>query len=176
MLWLIIAILSYFLFAIVSLGDKHFLTGPPNPKNYSFYVGILGGLVFILIPFVGFSVPDIYLILLCFLAGAVYIFALLGLYEGLEKFEASRIIPAIGAVSPIFIFILIFFFTGGEKIFSPKEIIAFILLISGGFYITREKESKVSFNSLKISILAAFLFALFFFLTKYIYIMLPFWT
>jgi len=176
MLWLIIAILSYFLFAVVSLGDKYLLAGPPNPKSYSFYVGILGVLVLVLIPFVDFIIPDFYEILLCFLAGAIFIFALLGFYEGLQRFEASRIIPAIGGFSPLFIFILVFFFSGGEVILGFKEILAFLLLILGSVFIAWSPSAKASLKSLKISALTAFLFALFFVLTKYVYILLPFWT
>ncbi len=176
MFWLIVIILAYFLFAVVALGDKYLLTGPPNPKSYSFYVGISGGLVLFLIPFVGFSIPGFYQILLCFLTGAIFIFAILGLYEGLEHFEVSRMIPAIGALSPLFIFILIFFFSGGEEILGLKEIFAFLFLISGGVLMTWSPSTKISLKSLQVSILTAFLFALFFVLTKYVYIILPFWT
>ena len=112
MLWLIVIIVAYFLFAIVALGDKYLLAGPPNPKSYSFYVGVLGGLVLVLIPFVGFSIPAFYQVLFCFLAGAMFIFALLGMFEGLEKFEASRIIPAVGGILPLFTFLLVYFFSG----------------------------------------------------------------
>jgi len=52
--WLTLIILAYFLFAIVALGDKYLLKGPPNPKIYTFYVGVLGILALFLIPFVGF--------------------------------------------------------------------------------------------------------------------------
>ena len=52
MLWLIIAILAYFLFAFVSLGDKYLLKGAPEPKTYTFYVGLFSIVVLILIPFV----------------------------------------------------------------------------------------------------------------------------
>lgn len=175
MSWLIVIISAYFLFAIVSLGDKYLLKGPPNPKIYAFYVGVLGILALALIPFVGFSIPGIIGILFCLLAGAMYIFAILGVYEGLEKFEASRIIPAIGGFMPLFIFGLIYLFSGGEAL-GFKEIIAFILLILGSVFIVWDPSKKVSFKSLQISAVTAFLFALFFVLTKYVYLMLPFWT
>lgn len=175
MSWLIVIISAYFLFALVSLGDKYLLKGPPNPKIYAFYVGVLGILALALIPFVGFSIPGIIGILFCLLAGAMYIFAILGVYEGLEKFEASRIIPAIGGFMPLFIFGLIYLFSGGEAL-GFKEIIAFIFLILGSVFIVWDPSKKVSFKSLQISAVTAFLFALFFVLTKYVYLMLPFWT
>lgn len=176
MFWLIIIIAAYFLFAITALGDKYLLAGPPNPKNYSFYVGVLGGLVLLLIPFVDFSIPDFYQILLCFLAGAIFIFALLGMFEGLEKYEASRIIPAVGGILPLFTFLLVYFFSGRKEILGAWELLAFLLLLLGSVLISIELGKRISFKSLKISAITAFLFALFFVLTKYVYIMLPFWT
>jgi drug/metabolite transporter (DMT)-like permease len=138
-------------------------------------VGVLGILALVLIPFVGFSIPGILGILFCLLAGAMYIFAILGVYEGLEKFEASRIIPAIGGFMPLFIFGLIYLFSGGEAL-GFKEIIAFIFLILGSVFVAWDPSKKVSFKSLQISAVSAFLFALCFVLTKYVYLMLPFWT
>lgn len=176
MSWLTVIILAYFLFAIVSLGDKYLLIGPPNPKIYTFYVGILGIFILVLIPFVNFFVPNLYQILFCFLAGAIYIFALLGLYEGLEKFEASRIIPAIGGILPIVTFLLVYFFSNGKETLVPLVFLAFFFLILGSVLITIEPEKKISFGSFKISALTAFLFALTFVLTKYVYLTQPFWN
>jgi len=176
MLWLIVIVIAYFLFAIVALGDKYLLVGAPNPKSYSFYVGILGGLVLILIPFVGFSIPTFYQVLFCFLAGAMFIFALLGMFEGLERFEASRIIPAVGGILPLFTFLLVYFFSGRKEILGFWELLAFLLLLLGSVLVTIEPGKRISFASLKISAVTAFLFALFFVLTKYVYMMLPFWN
>jgi len=176
MLWLTPIILAYFLFAIVALGDKYLLKGPPNPKIYAFYVGVLGILSLFLIPFVGFSIPGILELLFCLSAGTIYIFALLGLYEGLEKFEASRIIPAIGGFLPIFILALTYSFSGGKEILGYRELLAFLFLLLGSVLVTIEPTKKISFKSLKISALTAFLLALTFVLTKYVYLMLPFWT
>jgi len=150
--------------------------GPPSPKSYTFYIGVLGGLVLILIPFVGFLIPPFYLILLCLLAGAIFIFALLGFFEGLEKFEASRIIPAIGGFTPIFTFLLIYLFSGMREMLSLWELLAFIFFLLGGVLVTIEPGKKISFKNLQTSALTAFLFALFFVLTKYVYILLPFWA
>ncbi len=176
MFWLTVIIVAYFLFAVVALGDKYLLAGAPSPKSYSFYVGILGGLVLVLIPFVGFSIPAFYQVLFCFLAGAMFIFALLGMFEGLERFEASRIIPAIGGITPLFTLLLVYFFSGRKEILGSWELLAFLLLLLGSVLITIKIGKRISFASLKISAVTAFLFALFFVLTKYVYIMLPFWT
>ena len=177
MLWLTLIILAYFLFAIVALGDKYLLKGPPNPKIYTFYVGVLGILALFLIPFVGFSIPGVLGILFCLLAGTIYIFALLGFFEGLEKFEASRIIPAIGGFLPIFILALTYSFSGGKEILGPWGLLAFLFLLLGSVLITIEPAKKFwGVKSLKVSAITAFLLALTFVLTKYVYLMLPFWT
>ena len=175
-MWLPIIISAYFLFAIVALVDKGLLVGPPRPKSYVFYVGILGILVLVLAPFVGFSIPNPFQILLSFLAGAFFIFALFWLYTGLEYFEASRIIPAMGGILPLSTFGLVYLFSGGKEVLGIGEIFAFILLISGSILITLEKRKKVSRKSFLVSALAGFLFALCFVLTKYVYLAQPFWS
>lgn len=176
MLWLIITIFAYFLLAVVALGDKYLLAGPPNPKIYSFYVGVLGILSLLLIPFVGFFIPDIWQIFLSFLAGAIFIFVLFGLYNGLEYFEASRIVPAIGGLLPLFTFGLIYFFSKGDMPLSSWHILSFILLLVGTVLITFKTKKAFFSQSLKISALSAFLFALAFFLTKQVYLSQPFWS
>jgi len=176
MSWLVIIILSYLLFALAALGDRYLLLGPPNSKTYSFYVGVLQILVLVLIPFVGFSIPGLLPILFCLLTGAMYIFALLGLFEGLENFEASRIIPAIGGFLPLFTVGLTYLFSGEKELLGIREMLPFILLVMGSIFISYNPEKKISFKSLQISAITAFLFSLVFVLTKHVYLMLPFWT
>ena len=102
MSWLIIVVSSYFIFALVALVDRHLLIGVPNSKTYAFYVGILSGWAILLFLFIGFYIPSYIDILFSLLAGFIFIFSILALYEGLENFEASRIIPAFGGFLPIF--------------------------------------------------------------------------
>ncbi len=176
MLWLIIALSSYFLLALVSIGDKYILAGPPNPKTYAFYVGILGILALALIPFVGFSVPELQTALLSILAGAIFVFALYGLYSGLEHFEVSRIVPAIGGLVPLFTFGMVYFIIGGETILSGWSLLSFVLLLMGSVLITFKTKKVFLSQSLKISAISAFLFALSFVLTKQVYVSQPFWN
>lgn len=175
MSWLIVSLFSYFLFSIVSLTDKFLLSGPPKPKIYTFYAGTLGSLIILLIPFVGFSIPDGLTIFLCLLTGSIFVFSLLALYEGLEKYEASRVVSAIGGLTPLFVFLLTFFISGDAAILPPAGILAFILLALGSFLIAKQDSEKSSKGSLIISALTAFLLALYFFLAKYVYLALPFW-
>ena len=176
MLWLIIIIFAYFLLAISTLGDEYLLNGPPNPKNYSFYVGILGVFVLLLIPFVGFSIPSLSQIILSLLAGSFLVLASFCYYTALEHFEVSRVAPAIGGFLPLFTFGFVYFFSGEKQSLMLVQIIAFTLLIFGSIFITFEKQKSISLKSLKITVLAAFLFAVTFILTKYVYINQPFWN
>lgn len=176
MLWLIIILIAYFLFSLNNLGDKYLLAGPPNPKNYSFYAGILGIAVLLLLPFIDFTLPPLEQIIFSLLAGSIFILALFSFYNALEYFEASRTIPAIGGIMPLFTLGFVYIFSGGKEFLTLNGFIALFLLILGSFFITFEKEKKISFRSLPISILTAFLFSLTFILGKYIYLSQSFWS
>ncbi|MDP3093151.1 MAG: EamA family transporter [bacterium] len=175
MLWILIAIFSYFLLAVSALGDKYLLSGPPEPKSYTFFINVSGILLLALIPFVGFVRPDSRQILLSFLAGGSMVFASYFLYSALEKFEASRVIPAIGGLLPIFTLGIVFLFSGSQSL-TPKSLAAFLLLVLGSVLISADKGKAISLESLFFSAASAFLFALSFVLVKSLYLELPFWT
>lgn len=169
--WLIIAILTYFLLAIVSLVDKYLLGGlMPSPKIYAFYMAALGILVLVLVPFGFLLIPRPWQIFLALLVGIFHILGILIYFHGLKKFESSRIVPAIGGFSPLFTFGLTYFFQGGKEILSFKEIIAFLLLILGGVLIVWKKSANITLKSLQYSVLASFFFSLYYVLAKFIYL------
>jgi drug/metabolite transporter (DMT)-like permease len=176
MLWILITVLSYLLLAITALGDKYLLAGPPEPKSYTFFINLPGILALFLIPFVGFGQPSSAQIFSGLLAGAVTALAGFFLYVSLEKFEASRVIPAIGGILPLFTFLMVYFSSGGKIGLSFSDALAFFLLISGSVLINLEIGKAISWSSLRFSLTAAFLFALSFFLAKNLYLGLSFWT
>ena len=177
MLWLIAAISAYLILSIVFTIDKYLLGGGlPNPKIYAFYVGILGILVLFLIPFVDFSIPEFSQIILAFLSGAIYVYDLFWFYKALSTYEASRIVPTIGALVPLFTFGLVFVFSFGKEILSLTGFVALLLLISGSVLITLEKKKFINLKSLRISAITAFLFSLSFILAKYVYLEQSFWS
>ena len=175
MLWLTVTIVAYLIMAVVFLVDKYLLTSAiPNPKVYAFLIGIAGVFLILLIPFVDFYIPSFWQLFLSFWAGATFVLALFWFFKDLQKFNVSQVVPAIGALTPLFTFFLVYIFSCGKETLSFYEIIAFVILIIGSILVTFEKEKLVDLPSLKLSLIAAFLFSLSFVLTKYVYLEQPF--
>ncbi len=175
MLWLLITILAYFILAVVFLVDKYLLTsGIPNPKLYAFFSGFAGLSLLVLIPFIHFVIPGPWLIILSFIGGAAYVYALYWFFKGLREFDASRIVPATGGLVPVFSFIFIYLSSFGKAKLGDLEFLAFIILIIGSILISVEREKLINKKSLKFSLLASLFFAFSFVLRKYVYLAIPF--
>lgn len=168
--WIIIAIISHFLTAIVFIIDKFIVSKTAiRPVIYSFYVGILGGLTILLFPF-GFELISLKQIIISFMAGILFIFATLYFYKTIKISEISRIIPIIGGAVAVFTLILTYLFL--EERLSSNQFIAFILLVFGGLIILWPKRNKKMFSFQKISfiLLSALFFAGSYVLTKMVFI------
>lgn len=171
--WLLISIIAYLFFAVVFIIDRILLTKSiPNPLVYAFYVGILSILVLILAPF-GLILPSAWQILIALLTGLLYIAALIVFYRALQKYEASRVVPMVGSLVPIFTLVLAFVFLSERLTFW--QIIAFFVLVIGGIFISFEKGALgYSVKGWQLVLLAAFIFGLFYVLSKYVYLHQPF--
>ncbi len=175
MSWLFVAILAYLILAIVFLADKYLLTERiPDPKLYAFYAGFFSFLLVLLIPFIEFEILSPLYLVLALLSGVSFFMALFCFYKTLRSFEVSRVVPAIGALIPLFSLLLAFLFSKGEETLTSYEIPAFTLLILGSFLINFEREKVFSLKSLTYSLITSFFFSLHFVLAKYIYIEYPF--
>lgn len=174
MSWLIIVIVAYFLNALAAVVDKYLLSKRvPQPIVYTFFISVLGLFAIFLIPF-GFEIPSIFLILLSLITGISFTFALLYLFSALKDDEATKVMPFIGGLQPIFIFILSYFFL--KERLNNIQLLAFIFLVLGTFFITLNFNFKKIFKD-KIfleALISTFLFALGYFLTKIIYQNHPF--
>jgi len=169
-MWIFVAVVSYFLLAGVALVDKYLLSGPGlSPKTYAFYTGILGGVVFVLIPFGFLEIPSFAIIAIALFAGSMRTLAVFSLFQGLKNFEASRIIPSLGGAVPIFLAVLTIFVAGEREILSLTTFAAFVLLVSGTILVSIEKRALVTLRSLQYSLGAALFFSLFFFLSKIVF-------
>jgi len=171
MIWLIISLVGYFLLAIAGLTDKILLKKSiPEPVVYAFYISLLSLIALLLIPF-GFEFPGFHLLLISFAAAFIFTLALLLFFSLLKKEEASRVIPLVSGLSPVFVFILSRNFLGESL--SLKQILAFIIILIGGLLISLEKGKKKESLFQKtffLGLIASFLFAVFYVLSKYVYL------
>lgn len=159
--WFYIGLIAYFLNAISFVISKVLLTDMvPNPWVYTFLVNILGAVVVLLMPF-GFHVPGLPVILASLASGVTYVLALLVFYKLLSKEETSQVVPLTGGVTPIFVFLLAFFFLG--ELLKINQIIGFALIVVGGFVVAHEEswQEKIKHMGVKLfwgSVLAALFF------------------
>jgi hypothetical protein len=158
------------------LGDKYLLSGALlNPKTYVFYVGVLGGGAAVVLFAFGFVIiPETSILILGLVAGVMRAFFLFALFNALRLFEASRIVPALGGILPLFILSFVLFFTGDTAIFLPPNALAFMLLVAGAVGISFVKDGRITAQSIAYASLAAFLCASSFFFSKFVYDAQPF--
>jgi hypothetical protein len=142
MAWFIIVIWAYFFGAISNIGDK-FLLGSKRISSapvYAFYIGLFGLGALILAPF-GLTFPQTAILFLCFAGGILFLTGILLLYFAIEKAEASRVIPVVGAIVPISSFLLAAAFSL-EKL-TQMEIAGAIILVFGGLLISFDLPIKL---------------------------------
>lgn len=181
--WLIIALVAYFLLAIVNLIDKFLVEKIlGSARAYTFIASIMGLLVFIVSPWF-LQWPGWEALIFNLILGGIFSLALLSLYAALRRGEASQVLVLVGGSTPIFSVPLAFFFLGDS--FSAKQIIAILLLFLGLLIIALLPSKKKNFwdklfskLSLKnhnpklgilIAISAGFFYALFFVGSKIAY-------
>ncbi len=182
MSFILIAILAYFLLAIVNISDK-FLLGNviPNSKAYTFLVGILSLLTLLLAPW--FLVwPGFLLFILNLIIGAFFPLALLFMYKALKDGDTSKIITLVGGTIPLFTIFFSLFFLGERFAFSQWFGIGLLLIgtliiswipnkktmwhkFADWFGLTKDDPSK----GIITAIISALFFSLFFIGTKYLY-------
>lgn len=174
--WIFIAIIGYLLLAAVNIIDKVLLSKyVTNSFVYTFFVGILGLVAFVLAPF-GLYLPDAFMLAISLIGGGFFILALLLLFYALREGEASRVVPFTGGLIPLFIFVFSYLFLGERLGF--KEIIAFFILITGGIIITimPGASKKWVLKNFFIMISASLAFAISYVMSKYVYNELGFIT
>ncbi|MEK7084616.1 MAG: DMT family transporter [Patescibacteria group bacterium] len=168
MSWVIIVLGGHFLNALAFLMDKFLLAKKiPSPFVYAFFIGALGILALVLIPF-GVVVPSSAEIVRALIAGATFILALVFFFAGLKENEASRVVPLTGGFVPAFTFVLAYFFLA-ERL-GQNEILAFLALVAGGVLITLERRGRGSAKGYAYAVIAAFVFAVSFVITKQVYL------
>ncbi len=146
-MWLAIAITAYFIDAGIYIADKFLLSKKIHSSIvYAFYVGIwsIFNLVLLLIDPM---IPSPQYLLLDLLVGFLYLITLVFWYKALHQSEATRVVPIVGALIPVFSFIFSFVFLG-EKL-SEGQILAFGILVIGGVLISIKHTSFYELSRVK---------------------------
>ena len=197
-MWILIAILSYFINAGVYVADKFLLSKKIHSSiSYAFFVGIWSIFNFVILP-LDFWIPNLREFSLDILGGFLFLITLVVWYKALHQSEATRVVPVVGALTPIFSFALSYIFFG--EIFTERQFLAFTILVIGGvlisvkhtkIYIVQEvaEKFKTIFGDflgavhahyrptrrlIINSLASALLFASYYVLMKYIYSQQPF--
>jgi drug/metabolite transporter (DMT)-like permease len=164
---------------------------------YAFFVGIWSIFNFVLLVFDPW-LPNLRELSIDLLAGMLFLFTLVFWYKALHQSEATRVVPLVGALVPVFSSMLAYIFL--DETLGEREALAFVILIIGGvlisikhtrFYFLKEVWSRfrnifgdvlggihaqyrptrrLIFNSL----ISAMFFAAYYVLVKYIYLTQPF--
>lgn len=162
MSWLAIATIAYFLLSLEIILDKFLLSSNriSHPAVYAFYSGTFGLFAFVFSPW-GFHSVHFMEIISRFIAGIIFIYGMLALFFAINKSEASRVTPVVGAVVPIVLFFLSLVFLN-ERL-HLREMIGLVFLIIGGISISydfsHERVQKL-FKGFYWSILAGMLLAI----------------
>ncbi|MDD4271325.1 MAG: EamA family transporter [Patescibacteria group bacterium] len=198
-MYLLLAVSAYFINAGVYVADKFLLSKKIHSSiAYAFYVGVWSIFNVVLLFLVPWWLPNPREITLDLLAGFLFLVTLVFWYKALHQSEASRVVPIVGALVPIFSFILSFVFLG--ETLSQRQLLAFIILICGGVLISIKQTKVYSYQKaitrirevvgdifgevpagaqptsrlLINSVAAAVFFAAYYVLMKFIYMYQPF--
>jgi drug/metabolite transporter (DMT)-like permease len=167
LIWLIVVTTAYFFYALVFIIDKYILSRSlPHPVAYSFYVNFLSIFILILLP-LGFHFPSWGQLILVLTAGIINVAGCVLLYGALNKEEVSRIAPFVGGFVAIFTLILSMLFLNEH--FAAKQVIAFVFLVLGCLILSFEKKKFFS-KPFVWALISALFFAIFWIITKYIFI------
>lgn len=172
MSWLFITLTAYFLGALAIILDKFILGSKrvSSPPVYSFYISLLGLGAIIFIP-AGFYVPSSQQIIISLFSGVLFTLGILALYFAIQKSEASRVAPVVGAAIPVatYFFSVILF----KESLGAIQILGLLLLIFGGLLISFDLPLRINkrkfFAGFQHSILAGILMSGAYVFFKFVY-------
>lgn len=157
--WLPLAIFGQLANAAAFFVDKMLLNSAfKRSGTYAILMGCVSGLLVVASPWVrSWPEPRFYPVIAAF--GIFFVFALWAFFEAMRREEASRVVPIVGALVPIYTWIGEWFFLGA--VFSNREMIGFGLFVLATILFTRgsAKRVSVSYKVIGLSALAALLFA-----------------
>jgi len=168
--WVVYSIGAYFFNAVVSIVDKYLLSSRiPHPVTYMFYTGILSAGVLFLIPLFGFSFLPLWTAFIALFSGAIFLLSLFFFYEGVRRWEVSRVAPIVGSFSAIVTLALSGILL--QEALSIHAIVAFVLLIAAGIILSIEKTTvtTVRWEIVGLALVSAVCLALTFITSKLVF-------
>ena len=160
MLWLYLALIAYFINAIVFVIDKYLLASHiPKYHAYAFGVSILSLSSFLLMPF-GVSWQGLGYFWTAFSSGAAFFVGLVFLYKAIKESDVSIAATQTGAMGAIFTYIFSIFIL--NETLPSLNLFAFLFLILGIFLL-----GKVEKHVFLSAVLAGALFGISYVLLKF---------
>lgn len=156
-LWLPIAILGHLLNAAAFIVDKALLT--TAFKKSGTYASLIGGLSCIAlfaIPWTKIPTPSAWLPILGF--GAFFVLAVWMFFEALSRAEATRVVPIIGSLIPVFTLIDTSILIG-ERLTSSGYIGFAFLVVATAVLAYGKGDDTLDWKTVGICLLSAILFA-----------------
>src|SRR3989344_1226168 len=151
--WFLIALLAQFVLGTSALADKLLLKKSfPNPVGYTFWLGVLGLVSVVLLPF-GFVSVSLQTLGMAFLAGAVFMVGMLFYFYALFYSKAGGSIVSVSGFSPIATLVFGSFFLG--TVLQPYQLVSFVLLVCGGFLVAFLEEKRMRLWTFFFVLLAA---------------------
>ncbi len=166
--WILLALAGHLANAVAFLIDKALLNATlKHSATYAALIGTTSLLGLLFLPFVN-EWPDAGLLVYCAAFGITFVLALWGFFEALKQGEASRVVPVVGSLVPLFTLMGAYvFFT--ERL-TADQTIGFVLLLAATWVLARGKTTKRLTNrTLLICVLSAVLFAVASLFGKYVF-------
>lgn len=156
-LWLPIAIVGHLLNACAFLVDKTLLSSAfKRSGTYAALLGMLSCLVFVAVPWTRFPSMQAWPAIAGF--GMLFVLAVWGFFEALSRAEATRVVPIIGSLIPVFTLIDTSLFLG-ERLSTNGYLGFGFLVLATGILASGRGKDRLSISTIGICILSAFLFA-----------------
>ena len=164
MSYVFIALAAYFVVAVEIILDKFLLSSKrvSHPAVYAFYSGVMTAFVLFLVPLPKFHMIEASEILARIIAGIMFTYGILLLFYAINKSEASRVMPVVGAIIPIITFIISGAFFH-ERLTVVQTVSVFVLILGGlliSFDIPLKINKKRFFSGFYFSIAAGVLLAM----------------
>ena len=140
MLWLYLALVAYFINAVVFVVDKYLLVGQiPKYHAYAFGVSILSIASLLLIPF-GVSWQGLSYFLIAVSSGAAFFVGLIFFYKVIKQSDISVAATQVGTITAVFTYILsVIILKDALSLISSLAFVFFVL----GIYLLGQIEKKV---------------------------------